>query len=561
MDNTLTSTMREKSSSSSVEPSEDTIVESAEDAQPTPPTLPLARYLILAAAISLGFFLALLDTSIVATSLYAIAIEFQEVDNINWVALSYTLAYLSCAVLFARISDVIGRKVAYLTAYAIFVAFSLACGWSKSLTQLIVFRALQGIGGSGLYSLSMILLPEVSSLKSQQYVGLLVGATLAMSGVMGPLLGGALTEYANWRWVFWINGPLGAASAGAFFLAWPDKKYLRPMKRRTWGEVDFLGSFLLVAAACLIVFPFQNSSSKTGQWSDPVFIAPLVVGVACAIALLVWQAVVERKWPHDMAAAFPMVLLRNRIYALAVVNSLLLGFVYLLAIFVFPIRFQVVNNKTPFQAGLMLLPMLGATALASYLGGAINSKRNWIPETLAAAGILMLLGCALEMTAGAGEALEPKVLGFLAFLGFGFGLSATCTTLTAIMEAPLQESAPAHGIIAQMRILGGSLGIAASSAILGVKMKDHVTATLSSEQRDQLGDVGSAAIYQAAEKQAIRDAYTAALRTDMAVCCGVLAAATLCAVAMYKKTGQRVSLVEMQKRQREAAARMQQAGR
>lgn len=201
-----------------------------------------------------------------------------------------------------------------------------------------------------------------------------------------------------------------------------------------------------MAAACLIVFPFQNSSSKTGQWSDPIFIAPLVVGVACAIALLVWQAIVERKWPHDMAAAFPMVLLRNRTYALAVVNTLLLGFVYLLSIFVFPIRFQVVNNKTPFQAGLMLLPMLGATAFASYLGGAINSKRNWIPETLVAAGVIMLLGCALEMTAGAGEALEPKVLGFLTFLGFGFGLSATCTTLTAIMEAPLQESGklPTH---------------------------------------------------------------------------------------------------------------------
>lgn len=333
-----------------------------------------------------------------------------------------------------------------------------------------------------------------------------------------------------------------------------------------------------MAAACLIVFPFQNSS-KTGDWSDAVFVAPLVVGVACAIALLVWQAIVERKWPHDMAAAFPMVLLRNRTYALAVVNTMLLGFVYLMSIFVFPIRFQVVNNKSPFQAGLMLLPMLGATALASYLGGAINSKRNWIPETLVAAGVIMLLGCALEMTAGAGEALEPKVLGFLAFLGFGFGLSATCTTLTAIMEAPLQESgklpphilargedsadtsplAPAHGIIAQMRILGGSLGIAASSAILGVKMKDHVTATLST--RDQQGDTGSAAIYQAAEKQAIRDAYTAALRTDMAVCYGVLAAATLCAFAMYKKTGQRVSLWEMQRRQREAAARMQQAGR
>lgn len=91
-----------------------------------------------------------MDTSIVATSLHVISIEFQETNTIYWVALSYTLAYLSCAVLFARISDVIGRRAAVMTAYVIFVAFSLACGWSKTLSQLIAFRALQGIGGSGM---------------------------------------------------------------------------------------------------------------------------------------------------------------------------------------------------------------------------------------------------------------------------------------------------------------------------------------------------------------------------------------------------------------------------
>ena len=101
-------------------------------------------------SIGLGFFLTVLDTSIVATSLFAIATDFQEIDNINWVALAYTLAYLSCAVLFARISDVIGRRLAYMVAYVIFVGFSLACGWSQGLTQLIAFRALQGIGGSGM---------------------------------------------------------------------------------------------------------------------------------------------------------------------------------------------------------------------------------------------------------------------------------------------------------------------------------------------------------------------------------------------------------------------------
>jgi hypothetical protein len=122
-----------------------------EDEKP-PLRIPLPRFILLASAICLAFFLALLDTSIVATSLHVIALEFQDTETIYWVALSYTLAYLSCAVLFARVSDVIGRRAAVLGAYVIFIAFSLACGWSQNLPQLIAFRALQGVGGSGMPS-------------------------------------------------------------------------------------------------------------------------------------------------------------------------------------------------------------------------------------------------------------------------------------------------------------------------------------------------------------------------------------------------------------------------
>lgn len=520
---------------------------SSKDELALKPSLPRMRYFILAASLGLGFFLAVLDSSIVATSLYSIAIEFQEIGDINWVALSYTLSYLSCAVLFARISDVIGRRAAYLSAYVIFVGFSLACGWAQSLKQLIAFRALQGIGGSGLYSLTMILFPEMTPDKYQKYVAGIIGLVLALSAVLGPLLGGILTQYASWRWVFWINGPVGGASVLLLTFTWPNQKYFPHFERRNWKEVDFVGSFLLVAAASLIVFPFQNSS-EGDQWAAAAFLAPLIAGIACLAGLFAWQYFIELRWSGKFAAALPAVLMRNRVYVAVVLNTMLNGFPYLMAIFVFPIRFQVVNGKSAVHAGLMLLPMLAATAIGSFLAGVINGgKKNYLAETLVVSSLLMLIGCAAETVASSDAEYEPKVLGFLAFIGFGFGLSATASTMLGIVESPVRELATGQGIIAQVRIFGGSLGIAASSAILGVKMRSELAGIVSPEEltRSGSGISGLSSVQQAA----VRNAYTKALHNDMIVCSAVLAVSALCAVAVYRKD--RLSIQEMQDRRRQ----------
>lgn len=175
-------------------------------------------------SLGLGLFLAMLDTSIVATSLYTIAAEFNELGAINWVALAYTLTYLSFAVLFARVSDVIGRKAAFLVAFAIFIAFSIGCGFAQTLNQLIICRALQGLGGSGkyspleasmyvplltslpgLYSVAMIIFPELTPVAKKKYIAGIVGIVIATAGVLGPVLGGLLTQYRSWRWIFWIK--------------------------------------------------------------------------------------------------------------------------------------------------------------------------------------------------------------------------------------------------------------------------------------------------------------------------------------------------------------------
>lgn len=235
------------------------------------------------------------------------------------------------------------------------------------------------------------------------------------------------------------SGPIGGVSAIIFWLAWPKKEYLPDIKRRSWGDLDYIGSFLLVAASVLIVFSFQNAGSDSQQWNQAVFIAPLVIGILGLFALFAWEYFQERRWRGKKAAAFPLGLLQNHVYVAAFLNTMFTGFPYFLSIYTFPIRFQVVNGKSALQAGLMLLPMLVGTAVGSGLSGAISSKKNRIFETLLVASALMIIGCALETTASDSEQLEPKVLGFLTFIGFGFGLSASSSTMLAILESPIRD--------------------------------------------------------------------------------------------------------------------------
>jgi MFS family permease len=169
------------------------------------PNIPICRLVLLITSLCIGLFLSLLDTSIVATALYSISTSFSTPHATTWVALSYTLAYLSFAVPFANLSDVIGRRAAWLLAFTIFFTFSLACGFAKTLMQLVGLRAVQGIGGSGLYSLTMIIMPEIISEDKRKWIGAVVGLVVAVAGVMGPVVGGVITRFTSWRWVFWIK--------------------------------------------------------------------------------------------------------------------------------------------------------------------------------------------------------------------------------------------------------------------------------------------------------------------------------------------------------------------
>ncbi|OAQ96546.1 hypothetical protein LLEC1_02348 [Akanthomyces lecanii] len=501
----------------------------------SPPEPSPARFWLLSTGICLGLFLSIIDSSIVATALYTIGSDFRDHRAINWVALAYTLAYLGCAVAFAHLSDVIGRRNAFILAYVIFFAFSLASGFAQSLRQLIAFRTIQGIGGSGLYSLTMVILPEMCPPNRIKFIGPMIGMVIAVSGVLGPVLGGILTQYTQWRWIFWINGPIGAVSMILFVLSWPSKKQHNPANRLKWRNFDFFGTFLIIAASVLVVFAFQNAGeSFYDVFNSSSFIAPIIIGLACWVVVFAWAILVDNgRFGKHLAPAVPFRLFRNRHYTSAALTTLLIGYPYLQIIFTFPTRAQVVSGKSALVSGIELLPMIGGSAIGSIVSGVMNGKKNFLFETIATGCCLTLLGCGLLSTVH-GHEDDAKALGFLVLPGLGFGLSTAAATMLVTFEASIADAAPAHGILAQMRILGGSIGIATASILLRNKkaatMGGHVSPNDMGHLGEGLGHPGSD------QHILVISAYSEAFRDGMKICSIIAGIAVLVSILGFRRT-------------------------
>lgn len=453
--------------------------------------------------------------------------------------MSYTLAYIGCTAIFASLSDVVGRRNAYVAAYVIFLAFSLGCGFAQNLDQLIAMRALQGVGGSGLYSVGFVVLTEIASPRMSRMIGALAGAIIAISGILGPVLGGVITNYTTWRWIFWLNAPIGIIPLILFITVWPDKTQIRGFQRRGFKQIDILGFLLLIASSVPFVIAFQQAGIHvlldSSIWKSALFVAPLVVGVLCFVALFAWEWFVARRWPDTIGALFPMRLAKNRVYMSAVTATMLTGFPYFFIIYSLPTRFQVVNGKSAIASGIALLPMLGASAVGTTIAGAASSKKNNTFAINVIGAALMLVGTASLSTLDNTVAPQARAYGLQVFLGFGFGLTVSNSTLLAILEAALHDRSVAQGVMAQVRVLGGSIGIAASAAILGVKQRQQLLdpMVVSAAQLESLA--GSIRTLSPEKVLAIRQAYTDAFNETLVVCSVVSGVALLASLAAWRK--------------------------
>lgn len=323
-------------------------------------------------------------------------------------------------------------------------------------------------------------------------------------------------------------------STALFVIAWPRSERVREHERKGISSLDIKGAMLLAAGCVLPVLAFEEVGSHVDPWKQGIFIGPLVAGIGSWIILVVWEFRITLSGPASrFNPIFPPKLLGNRRYAANAANSLLIGFLFFVAIYFVPLHMQTVNGKSPLAAGVALLPMLISSAFGAFLAGALSSGMDLLCPTIVTGSALITLGTGLLSTLSSSVHVEAKVYGFQVLVGLGFGLTVSSSSILANVECELKDHAVAQGIVAQARVFGGSFGISAATAILGLKTRSQLGATGILSPNEMQSLFAASRSLSSEQLQAVRHTYADAFSETMKVAAIVGCIAFLSAIATW----------------------------
>jgi EmrB/QacA subfamily drug resistance transporter len=406
-------------------------------------------------ALMLGMFLAALDQTIVSTALPTIVGDLGGIEHLSWVVTSYLVATTASTPLYGKLGDLYGRKRLFAVAIVIFLAGSMLAGASQSLTELIVFRAVQGIGAGGLMVGAQAIIADIVPPRERgRYMGL-IGSVFAVASVAGPLLGGFFVDSLSWRWVFYVNLPLGVVALAVVVLR------LHLPRSRTEHAIDWLGAALLTAAVvCLILLTTWGGAQYA--WGSATIIGLGVATVALAAAFVA----------QERRAAEPLIpprLFAGRGFTIAVSLGFLVGVAMFGALTFLPVYLQVVRGATPTGSGLLLVPLMAGLLTAGILSGRWISKhgRYRVFPIVGSASLTvgMLLLTRLDAT-------TPYVAtaGCMVVIGIGIGLFMQVVVLVAQNDAQPGDIGAATSSATFFRSIGGSAGVAIFGAVFASRL-------------------------------------------------------------------------------------------
>jgi EmrB/QacA subfamily drug resistance transporter len=432
------------------------------DMSAPPAPLPRRQVLIVFSGIMLGMLLAAIDQTIVATALPTIVGDLGGLDHLAWVVTAYLLAETVATPLFGKLGDLYGRKRLFQAAITIFVAGSALSGVARSMGQLIAFRAVQGVGAGGLIVLAMAIIADVVSPRDRgRYQGF-IGAVFGVASVAGPLLGGFLTDQLSWRWVFYVNLPLGALALVVTSAVLPAAGERRKVR------IDWTGTALLSAAIVSLVL-FTTWGGTEYAWGSP-----LVVGLGMAtVALGAAFVLVERRVAEP---AIPLRLFRIRTFTVASAVSLVVGMAMFGAITYLPTFLQVANGVSASNSGLLLVPIMGGLLVASVTAGQIITRtghyRRFPIIGMAVTSVGMLLLATLDT-----ESSRWESGAYMALLGAGLGMVMQILVLATQNEAPPRDLGVATSTVTFFRAVGGAVGVALFGALFNSRLTDLLGGT------------------------------------------------------------------------------------
>jgi EmrB/QacA subfamily drug resistance transporter len=426
---------------------------------PAPPT---GRALVpVFGALMLGMFLAALDQTIVSTALPTIVGDLGGLEHLSWVVTSYLLASTASTPLYGKLGDMYGRKPVFLAAILIFLTGSMLSGLSQTMGQLIAFRALQGIGAGGLMVGAQAIIADIVPPRDRgRYMGF-IGAVFAVASVAGPLIGGFLVDTISWRWVFYVNLPIGIAAVLIVIF----RLHLHTPAHR--HAIDFLGAALLTAGVCAIVLVTTWGGNEYA-WSSGTILALAAAGLLL-LGLFVLQ---ERRAAEPI---IPLSLFRSPVFNVASSMGFLIGFAMFGAIIFIPLFLQLVFGVSATSSGLRMLPLMAGLLGASILSGRAISRIGRYKIFPIAGTAVTTLGMFLLSRLEANT--EPWLASiYMLVLGIGIGLVMQVLVVVVQNDAPRRDVGVATATATFLRSLGGSLGVALFGAVFASRLSHELTA-------------------------------------------------------------------------------------
>ncbi len=406
--------------------------------------------MVILGGLMMGMFLAALDQTIVSTALKSIVEEFDGLNHYTWVVTAYLLTSTASTPLYGKISDIYGRRVVFQFAIVVFLIGSFLAGASQNMEQLIATRALQGLGAGGLMALTFVIIGDIISPRERgRYQGYF-GAVWGLSSVAGPLLGGFFSDrgdilgVSGWRWIFYINIPIGIAA----LIITSAVLHLPKVKRE--HSIDYLGAFLMVSAVTLVLLSLAVYGPQNG-WADSRTISYLFIGTILTVLFLMWEK--RAKEP-----ILPLHLFKNHTFSLTSLLGAVIGAGMFGAIVMLPLYLQVVKGDSATSAGLKLIPLMLGIVTASIISGKLISKHGHY-KRFPIAGTLLMTRLQIDTPFW-------QISIYAVFVGAGLGLSMQTIVIALQNSIDYKDMGVATSSNTFFRSLGSVFGTAIFGSIL-----------------------------------------------------------------------------------------------
>jgi EmrB/QacA subfamily drug resistance transporter len=407
--------------------------------------------------------LASLDQTIVATALPTIVGDFGGIEHLSWVVTSYLLASTVVGPVYGKLGDLYGRKIVLQTAIVIFLVGSALCGLAQGMFELIAFRALQGIGGGGLIVTTMAVIGDIIPPRDRgKYQGFF-GAVFGVSTVLGPLLGGFFVDNLSWRWIFYVNLPVGGLALAVIGAAF------RSRAAHVRHQIDYLGAALLAGGLSSIVL-FTSLGGTTWSWKSSQIVGLMALGVVLLVAFVFVEA-------RAAEPLVPLELFRNRVFTVTSAIGFIVGLALFGAVTYLPLYLQIVKGHSPTTSGLLLTPLMAGVLVTSIGSGQLISRFGRYKPFPIAGTALMTVAMLLLSRISVGMPTWQAAL-LMVLLGFGLGMTMQVLVLAAQNAVSYELLGVATSGSTLFRQVGGSIGVSIFGAIFANRLGVHLASAL-----------------------------------------------------------------------------------